>query len=69
MGNVAPSNIGAAGAGHGRRELEPQQRQDPVHGAPQQLGSAASASLVPVQNIGKMNSKLLKVPSGQIGSA
>ena len=49
MINVAPSDISAAGAGHGGRELEPQQRQDPVHGAPQQLGSAASASLVPVQ--------------------
>jgi hypothetical protein len=58
MRNVAPSDIGAAGAGHGGRELEPQQRQDPVHGAPQQLGSAASASLVAVQKIGKINLKL-----------
>jgi hypothetical protein len=55
MRNVAPSDIGAAGAGHGGRELEPQQRQDPVHGAPQQLGSAAPVPLVAVQKIGTMN--------------
>jgi len=42
-GNVAPSDVGAASAGHGRRQLEPQQWQDPVYGAPQQLRATASA--------------------------